>query len=60
MGKGSGKINKKSAFAGNESLAMGALFALGLFACPRPMCLGTAAALLLNGMRQKAMVILWK
>jgi len=38
---------------GNESLAIGSLAALGSVACPCPICIGSAALFILNGIREK-------
>ena len=60
MGKEPGKINKMLNSGGNGSLAIGTLFALGSVACPCPVCIGSSILFLLNGLRKKIGVRLWK
>jgi len=62
MGKKSCKINKKDLLLrkGNTSLAIGTTFGISSIACPCPFCILGSITFLINGIRQKLEVILWK
>ncbi|MFA5106311.1 MAG: hypothetical protein WC506_05115 [Candidatus Micrarchaeia archaeon] len=48
------KLDKSTLLSnGNASLAVGALWGVGLFACPCPVCLIGSASLVANGIREK-------
>ena len=47
------KKQKKLKFSGNDSLAIGALWSLGSIVHPCTLCIFTAGAFLVNGVKQK-------
>lgn len=49
MGVSKEKLLKR----GNESLAAGALFGLSSFACPCPVCIGSALLFIGNSIKEK-------
>ena len=60
MKDGLEKVNKKGQSLGDANITIGALFSLGSFACPCPICIGAAILFLVNGLRIKLKGLLWK